>query len=91
MIRSTRTPTCYYNDITMKSVHIRDIDPEVLAALKRLAHRHHRSLQGELRAILEREARLAPDESAQPLKLHTVSSGNSGTWSRDEIYEDFGR
>lgn len=75
----------------MKSIHIRDIDPEVLASLKRLARRHHRSLQGELRAILEREARLAPGETTGPLQLHTVSTGNTGTWSRDEIYGDQGR
>ena len=78
--------------IIMKSIHIRNIDPEVLTALKRLARSHHRSLQGELRAILEREARLAPDEATeQPLQLHTVNTDNTGTWSRDEIYGDDGR
>jgi len=75
----------------MKSIHIRDIDPKVLEALKRLASRNHRSLQGELRAILEREARLAGEQSTQPLKLHTVSTGRSERWSRDEIYDDRGR
>lgn len=75
----------------MKSLHIRDIDPAVLDALKRLASRHHRSLQGELRAILEREARLAGAQTAEPLKLHTVKTGRSDIWSRDEIYDDQGR
>lgn len=78
--------------ITMKSINIRNIDPEVLTAIKRLARSHHRSLQSELRAILEREARLAPNEATeQPLQLHTVRTGNTGTWTRDEIYGDEGR
>ena len=38
----------------MKSLHIRDVDPNILAALKRLAKSHRRSLQGELHTILER-------------------------------------
>ncbi len=75
----------------MKSIHIRDIEPEVLAALKRLAQSHHRSLQGELRAILEREARLAPKAANDEFSLHTVASGTTGTWSRDDIYDDQGR
>ena len=32
----------------MKSLHIRNVDPNILAALKRLAKSHRRSLQGEL-------------------------------------------
>ena len=41
----------------MTSIHIRDVAPETLQALKGLARSHHRSLQGELHTILERAAR----------------------------------
>ena len=76
----------------MKSVHIRDIEEATLAALKRLAKCHRRSLQGELRAILDRAARTAPPEEEAGLDLITVETGSrSPTWSRSEIYDDRGR
>lgn len=75
----------------MKSVHIRDVDPSTLDALKRLASAHRRSLQGELLTILERAARAAPPVDA-PLDWITVDTGRDGsTWSRDELYDDQGR
>ena len=71
----------------MSSIHIRDVAPETLQALKRLARIHHRSLQGELHTILERAARMAPpDESVRTLSLVTVKTGHTTSWSRDEIY-----
>ena len=76
----------------MKSVHIRDVSPATLAALKRLAKSHRRSLQEELHAILERAARAAPPEEQADLSWHTVESGGrSPTWSRNETYDDRGR
>ena len=76
----------------MKSVHIRDIEEATLAALKRLAKCHRRSLQGELHAILDRAARTAPPEEEAGLDLITVETGSrSPTWSRSEIYDDQGR
>ncbi|MBI3930234.1 MAG: hypothetical protein HY319_32155 [Armatimonadetes bacterium] len=72
----------------MKSIHIRNIDPETLDALKRLATLHHRSLQGELLAILEQAARLAPPPKREPLELHFVESGRRQTLGREEIYDD---
>ncbi len=76
----------------MSSIHIREIDSNTLHALKRLARRHHRSLQGELHAILERAARMAPpDEEARMLDLVTVKTGHTTSWSRDEIYGTDGR
>lgn len=77
----------------MKSVHIRNVDPGTLAALKRLAKSHRRSLQAELRVILERAARSAPgpDVDEGP-DLITVETGRrSSRWSRAEIYDDHGR
>jgi hypothetical protein len=75
----------------MKSVHIRDVDPEVLQRLRRLARLHHRSLQGELRTILEDAARRLPDESLSELNLYTVSEEPGSSWRREEIYNDDAR
>lgn len=76
----------------MKSVHIRDINDSVLARLKRLAAMHHRSLQGELRAILEEASSRAPDgDRYDDLDLVTVETGRDGSWSRDELYGDDAR
>lgn len=41
----------------MAQVLIRDLDPAVIEALKRRAKEHNRSLQGELKTILEEAAR----------------------------------
>jgi len=76
----------------MNAVHVRDIPPETLVALKRLARMHHRSLQGELRSILERAASMAPAEEGAPkLNLVTVRVGGSGSWRREGIYSPDGR
>ena len=76
----------------MSSIHIREIASDTLHALKRLARSHHRSLQGELHAILERAARMAPpDEADRMLNLVTVKTGHTTSWSRDEIYGTGGR
>jgi len=75
----------------MKSIHIRDISSETLSKLKRLAAVNHRSLQGELRHILDRAAQLAPDPVERPLKLYKVKSDVQSTWSREDIYGDSGR
>ena len=76
----------------MTSIHIRHVAPETLHALKRLARSHHRSLQGELHAILERAARMAPpDEAVRTLTLVTVRTGRTSSWSRDELYGPDGR
>ena len=52
----SRFSTLYYSDAYMKSVHITQVHPETINALKRLARSNQPSLQGELRAILERAA-----------------------------------
>lgn len=41
----------------MAQILVRDLDERVVARLKERARASHRSLQGEVRAILEREAR----------------------------------
>ncbi|MCY4481592.1 MAG: hypothetical protein OXC12_01830 [Spirochaetaceae bacterium] len=76
----------------MSAVHISQVHPETVSALKRLARSNHRSLQGELRAILERAARMAPPDPAKDeFKLVTVRTGYTGSWSREEIYGADGR
>lgn len=76
----------------MAAVQIRDVSPEVIAALKRRAARHERSLEGELRYILTAIAREEPPSPPLPqieLKLSQASSPTH--WSREEIYGDDGR
>lgn len=76
----------------MKAIHIRDVPSETVEALKRLARGNHRSLQGELRDILEKAARRAamPDTD-NDLDLVTVRTGSTSTWNREEMYGDCGR
>ena len=60
--------------------------------LKRLAAIHHRSLQGELQAILDSVSRMAePAANDAPLRLVTVDGGGGSTWNREEIYGSDGR
>lgn len=50
----------------MPTLSVKNIRPTLLQSLKRRAKEHHRSLQGEVLSILEREAspvkRMSPDE-----------------------------
>ena len=76
----------------MSSILIREIAPKTLRSLKRLARSHHRSLQGELHAILDRAARMAPPEGEERrLQLVTVKAEGSSRWGRDSIYGGDGR
>ncbi|TVR73470.1 MAG: hypothetical protein EA427_02135 [Spirochaetaceae bacterium] len=73
----------------MKSIHVRDIDPFVLKRLQTLARLHHRSVQGEISAILAEAARRVPeDRDRNQLDLVTVETGATGTFRREEIYDD---
>jgi plasmid stability protein len=47
----------------MAQMLVRDIDPEVLDRLKEQARRNGRSLQGEVKAILEAAAPMTLDEA----------------------------
>ncbi|TVR70899.1 MAG: hypothetical protein EA427_05155 [Spirochaetaceae bacterium] len=73
----------------MKSIHVRDVDPGVLRRLQTLARLHHRSVQGEIRAILAEAARRAPEDGdLNQMDLATVETGAPGTFRREEIYDD---
>ena len=53
----------------MAQLLVRDLDPRVLARLKAKARLNHRSLQGEVKAILEQAAEQAtPDEAIAVLE-----------------------
>ena len=76
----------------MPSVHLRDVPKPVLDALKRRAKAHHRSLQGELHAIIEEAAFSAPPaEGYRPLRLHLSASQSQAPWVREDLYDDRGR
>ena len=77
----------------MKSLLIREINEETLASLKRRAARHRRSLQKEIQVLLEEASRMqaVDGEDSPRMRLHTVSTGNKGKWSREEIYGEDGR
>ena len=76
----------------MISLHIRDVNPQTVAALKRMAKAHNRSMQGELREILDKAARRAPPESGRErISLITVRTSKRGTWSREEVYGNSAR
>lgn len=73
----------------MKSLHIRDIDEETLDSLKRLARRHHRSLQGELHHIIEKASFLdLYNIESEDLDLITVKTSIDSSWSREDIYDN---
>lgn len=80
----------------MKSLHIRQLDEDVVEGLKRRARRHHRSLQKEVESLLIDAARMVPpdvDSGESVLSgLKTVASGRKKTnWSRGAFYGDDGR
>ena len=73
----------------MPALHIRNIDDAVIAVLKARAARNHRSLQGEVRKLLEAAADRPPGRRGRRrLRLRVVSVGRVPSYSRDVIYED---
>lgn len=72
----------------MKSLHIRDVPEQTIERLKRRASRHHRSLQGELQALLEEAAKQAIGGDIAEFSLHTVKTQGHQDWSREGLYED---
>jgi plasmid stability protein len=75
----------------MPAVHIRDLDEEVIAALKRRAARNERSLQRELRHLLATIAADEPSARTAPISLNLSDAGDDASWRRDDIYGDDGR
>lgn len=76
----------------MPAIHVRDVPDEVLAALKRRAARHERSLQRELRQLLCAVAQEEPGgEPLAPIELKLSDARPTSSWGREEIYGDDGR
>lgn len=76
----------------MPAIHVRNLPAETIRALARRAEAHHRSVQGEIRAILAEAARAAPPEPGYaPIRLRHVETGGDQLWTREEIYGDEGR
>jgi len=72
----------------MKSIHIRDVPEVTIQRLKQRALRHHRSLQGELQALLEEAAKQVANDDTTKFTLQTVRTAGSQNWSREAMYED---
>lgn len=75
----------------MPAIHVREVDDAVLDTLKVRAARNHRSLQGEIRAILEEAAQGADGSSPRArrrLRIKTVRVGSPVKYSRGVIYDD---
>ena len=82
----------------MATLEFPELSEEVLAALRRRASAHHRSLQMEVRLILEEAVRTAPAEAkrvsiASELRMASQAPTDhaGGRWSREELYDDDGR
>jgi antitoxin (DNA-binding transcriptional repressor) of toxin-antitoxin stability system len=70
---------------------IMDETEGLVRILRERAKRHGRSLEQELRAILD-TAENGPEAAAlPPIRLATVRTAGSSSWSREEIYGDEGR
>jgi plasmid stability protein len=74
----------------MKALHIRDVPEPVVAALKRRAAAHHRSLQKELLVVLEAAAAATATPEPEPLRLNLSDAPGDQDWSREAQYEDDG-
>lgn len=62
----------------MSSLHVGNVKPATLEGLRRLARIHHRPMQGELHAIIDQAAQLAPPaEEVLPLDLVSVKTGRT--------------
>lgn len=72
----------------MAAVHIRNVPEETVARLKERAASNGRSLEAELRAVLDAAASQPIARRRRQINWHTVNSGISEPWSRYDIYPD---
>ncbi len=63
----------------------------LLRILRERAKRHGRSLEQELRAILDAAGHVTGAARLPPIRLTTVRTAAGSTWPREEIYGDEGR
>ena len=73
----------------MQALHIRDVPEETVAALRRRAARQGHSMQQEMREALARAAaEPLTERPPRSLRLHTVDSGRTEAFDRDDFYDD---
>ena len=82
---------CYHG--VMSQILVRNLDPDVVEQLKQRAERNHRSLEAEVRAILENltvndERRRRIDEFVRVADTIRARSGPQRTNSVDLVRED---
>src|SRR6266481_843704 len=63
-----------------------DDTQELVTILRERARRHGRSLQQELRVILDAAEKPPGRDPLPPIRLTTVRTARSSAWSREEIY-----
>ncbi len=63
----------------------------LVRTLRERAKRHGHSLQQELHAILELAENAPGPAPLPPIRLATVRTAGTSTWSREEVYGDEGR
>ncbi len=69
----------------MATVTIRNLDADVVEQLKRKAKQNHRSLEAELRVILEDEARRLTGKEARALADHIAALTPEGVKQTDSV------
>lgn len=73
----------------MTNILIRDLDEQVVERLKQRAKRHHRSLQAELKRLVESAAQFSMTETKQVSRgWHKNLSTKTHTDSVDLLHED---
>jgi antitoxin (DNA-binding transcriptional repressor) of toxin-antitoxin stability system len=70
---------------------IMDETQVLVRILRERARRHGRSLEQEFRAILDLAENGIETAPLPPIRLATVRTAGSSSWSREEIYGDEGR
>ena len=76
----------------MQALHIRNVDSLVIKRIGQLAQLHQRSMQAELRVILEEASRRAEAlEAVAGDDLVFVSVPSTASYGRQEIYADDAR
>jgi antitoxin (DNA-binding transcriptional repressor) of toxin-antitoxin stability system len=70
---------------------IMDETEGLVRILRERAKRHGRSLEQELRAILDAAENALSPARLPPIRLTAVHTSGGSTWSREEIYGDEGR
>ena len=69
----------------MSSILVRDLSPETVSNLKERAKRNHRSLQAELREILEREASTRRLTNLEALRIFEEIAERAGPQTSDSV------